>query len=476
MAQSKVQDVLARRVFKAIGSRGDAAAQRAFAILVDSAGRLAKGAQRPTDELVHAAFRRQPNGARFFQNVGAALAGDETFRVWMQAQLATVAAPKAGDAEWRDGNVDFDKLAEAAAAELAERGKAAAPRGKSGDDEAAGKEETPAAGNGSVEFEFKDGTRVRVTPGTGTGTTARGGDDPRDEDDDDEDDPRDEPPPVIYGEEIEEGIPLYAIAVHTLECRETTDYTAVGVATLGVAGLIGLDDEIAWVGDGVAAFKGKVNVPIKLASNDVHEDIAEGDVLSDMPDLVVPQEDQDTHLLTLDETFLVNRFRFRGSAQIGQGGIQADFTPFNLDKFKRMQCTFTLLEDDQAVKDLIEELLLLLQELSDLAARALDVATGTGTTLVRTIVRELSGSNAFRRINEILQRLISSQDKIGHATFRVRQGQIKTAFESGPVLSSTSTGAMFEYVTDMPAQTYSIRGKGAHYVVKLRFERYPANE
>ena len=200
-------------------------------------------------------------------------------------------------------------------------------------------------------------------------------------------------------------------------------------------------------------------------------------MLSDMPDLIVPREDQDTHLLSLDETFLVNRFRFRGSAQIGQGGIQADFTPFNLDKFKRMQCTFALLEDDQAVKDLIAELLRLLQQLTDLAARALDVATGTGTAVVRTIIRELSGSQAFDRINEILQRLISSRDKIGHATFRVRQGQIKTAFESGTVLSSTNGGnAMFEYVTDMPAQTYNIHGKGAHYVVKLRFERYPANE
>ena len=255
--ESNVQNVLARRVFRAIGLRGDAAAQRAFAMLVDSAGRLAKGAKRPTDELVHAAFRRQPGGARFFQNIGAALTGDETFRAWMQAQLATLSG-KAGEGEW-DGNVDFDKLAATAAAELAKRNKDAAQAEKGGDPGAAGTEEKPAAG-GTVEFEFTGGTQVRVTPGTGTGTKDTKDDDPRDEDDD-EDDPRDEPPPVIYGEEVEEGIPLYAIAIHTIECKETTDYTAVGVATLGVAGIVGLDDELAWVGDGVACLQGEDQRP-----------------------------------------------------------------------------------------------------------------------------------------------------------------------------------------------------------------------
>jgi hypothetical protein len=470
MPESKMPHILARRVFAAIGSRGDAAAQRAFAILIDSASRLPKGAKRPTDHLVHAAFRRQPGGARFFQNLGAALSGDDTFRAWTQAQLANV-APQSGDGDWAT-EIDFDKMAEAAAAKLAERGREAAPRGPEPADAAAKTDEKPPAENenGSVELELKDGTRIRVTPpATGPGTTTR-------QTGDDEDDPRDEPPPVIYGEESEENISLYAISVHTIECRETTDYTAVGVATLGVAGLIGLDDEVAWVGDGVAAFKGKINVPIKLASNGVHGDIAEGDVLSDFPNLIVPTEDQNTHLFTQEEGFLVNRFRFRGWERINQGGITGDFSPFNLDKFKRMQCTFTLLEDDQAVKDMVEELLMLLQELTDLASRAFDIATGSGTAIMRTIVRELSGSQAFRRINELLQRLITGQDKIGHATLRVTQRQIKTAFASGQVHQSSDGEAAFEYVADMPAQTYHIRGKGAHYLVKLRFERYLPND
>src|SRR5687767_13326480 len=121
MPKSKPKSVLVQRAFEAIRREGDAATQRAFALIVDAAGRLGGDSRNDgLTRMVSAALRRHPNGAGLFQVAAAVGDADPELKGWLEAQLAAIR----GDAPMKpELDVDFEQLAEKAAGQLAERGK-----------------------------------------------------------------------------------------------------------------------------------------------------------------------------------------------------------------------------------------------------------------------------------------------------------------------------------------------------------------
>jgi hypothetical protein len=285
---------------------------------------------------------------------------------------------------------------------------------------------------------------------------------------------RDVPPPTVYGEELADAAELYDIAVHTLECIETTSYTGLKVITFGIAAAIGLDDEIAYVGDGTARFR-DVTVPVRFASR-VHNNVSDNEILSDLAELVSPADELVTHLLGSDETVIVNRLPYKGDPSLGQDKLNEAYFPFKLDDFVLFNGRLVLLEDDSEVKKKITQLFELLQELANVASATLSTVAIGGAPPITTLLETISRSDLFRRINELIQKLISSRDRIGMFNIRVTRGQIKAAFEAGPVLAHPPGAAKpsFTYVTDRPEQITNplLTGLGGRYRIKLRYSRF----
>lgn len=352
---------------------------------------------------------------------------------------------------------------EAAAAEKAgagapgkaEPGKEPAGKG------AAGKDTAPTPPSTELEYTRPDGTSVKITT---SGETRETTTKPVEK----------EGPPAVYGEEVENGQFLFAIAIDRIECVETTDYTAAGILSFGIAGATGVDDEIGFVSDGTARFKGGVRTPFLVPSERIHTDVSDGDVLSDRPEAVKPSNENPLKL-SRRETFLVNRFVFRGVSQLGQAPILTDMAPFHLGDFMRADIRFSLFEDDSAVKKAIKRILEILQEMVELA-KPLLAATGVGGAVTATL-EMFESKEIFRRLNATLQSLISSADTIGSHDFLINAPQIKVAFETGPVRPHPPNAIppSYEYVTDRAEQIADLYGDGAHYRVILRYERHRMN-
>lgn len=344
---------------------------------------------------------------------------------------------------------------DAAAPGKAEPGKEIAEK------EDGGKDAAPTPPSTELEYTRPDGTSVKITA---SGETREPTTKPAEK----------EGPPTVYGEEIENGQFLFAIALDRIECVETTDYTAAGILTFGIAGATGVDDEIGFVSDGTARFKGGVRTPFLVPSERIHTDVSDGDVLSDRPEAVKPNN-ENALKLSRRETFLVNRFVFRGVTQLGQAPILTDMAPFHLGDFMRADIRFSLFEDDSAVKKAIKRILEILQEMVELA-KPLLAASGVGGAVTATL-EMFESKEIFRRLNATLQGLISSADTIGSHDFVINAPQIKAAFETGPVLPHPPNAIppSYDYVTDRAEQIADLYGDGAHYRAILRYERHRMN-
>ena len=340
----------------------------------------------------------------------------------------------------------------------AERGKAATLPGVTKDADATTKVKVSAPDGSSVEVEASGkkggGGETPETPTT----------------------PAEKGPPTIYGEENENAEYLYAIALDRIECIEVTNYKAAAILSFGIAAATEVDDEIAFVSKGVARFKGGARVPILVPSEGVHDDVSDGDVLSDRPEAIKPSNDNEMRL-SRNETFLVNRYAFRGNLTLGQPPISIDMAPFDLDDFLHANIQFSLFEDDSDVKKAIEEILKLLQQVTALGKTLFAAAGGVGPAIT-TALTMVDGQKVFIRLNSLVQSLISSSDSIAAHDYIINAPQIAAAFRTAGNIKKYPAAAeppSYEYVTDRAEQIAVLNGDGARYRAILRYERHKTN-
>ena len=462
-------------LFEAV--RADDAAGLALSRIAASLVRIASDAELdPIDELVAAAAREERPGASYFSGLVAAAQKDSALVRWL-AQGA--GEERAAELEKLIRKFDQTRLADKLAAggkpgELVEAAKkrlAAAARADDKTQDEAKKDD----GNAKDKPPPKTTVSIKGPDGTVVEATTEGKQEEKDKETG-SGQKDDKGPPTVYGEEDENATFLYAIALDRIECVETTDYTALGILTFGIAAAAGVDDEIAFVSKGVARFKSGVRTPFLVPSDGIHRDVSDGDILSDRPEAKKPANDN-AMKLKRSETFLVNRYVYRGLQQLGQAPVQMDMAPFDLDDFMRANIEFTLFEDDDDVKKAIDKILNLLQQLAALAKQVF-AATGGATQLVTATLDTFDGNQVFINLNKILQDLISSKDKIDSHDFIINAPQIKAAFDAAAGIKGYPPGASppsFEYVTDRAEQVATLQGDGAEYRAILRYERHKMN-
>lgn len=448
---------------------GNHDAQVAFAVLVTRSARIANGFLKDDlDHLVLAGLETSPQAARFFNAVAGGFAEiPEMAEVLERAVSVEDEVPKFSVLANKLRNKPdiplklfgqskfgylIKEIQKQPKPEKKEKGGASHKENEAkdpgGKDSEVSEEERPEPSTTTITT--PDGFSI-ISTGPGKG---EGGEDRKE--------PSEDEIQTRYVEDIESGEPLYAISIHKIKCIEVTDYSLLGL----------FDDDLAWVAKGTARFKNKTIVPFRVVSSNPHDDVSEDDVLSGLEELVSPSDELNTHLLTRDETFLVNRLRFVGREDLGQGGILMNKSPFVLNDFRRMEMELGLFEDDDDVKKVIGEILNILQQLTDLAATAVQVS-GTGGTPVGAVITALQQNQAFTEIDRLIQELIDGQDKIQVRDFIVSQQNIRDAFEKEENVKSLPE---FDWVGGRPEQVKDFSGKGAHYQVYLRYERYSAAE
>ena len=375
----------------------------------------------------------------------------------------------------------FKDLVEKARDKVREKGKEAASDAAAGTKQAAsgttptktGEETTPAAG--AADDAAGSGTSVRLTAPDGSSIEVEAGV-REDQTTETSETPRESGPPTVYGEENENAEYLYAIALDRIECIEVTNYKLATIFSLGIAAAAEVDDEIAFVSKGVARFRGGPRVPILVPSEGVHDDVSDGDVLSDRPEAAKPANDQEMRL-SRNETFLVNRYAFRGNPVLGQPPLNIDMAPFDLDDFMRADIRFALFEDDSDIKKAIDEILKLLQQVTALG-KTLFAAAGGAAPAITTALTVVDGQQIFIRLNALVQNLISSSDLIAAHDYIINASQIAAAFRATGDIKKYPPNAdppSYEYVTDRAEQVAPLNGEGAEYRAILRYERHKLN-
>ncbi len=466
-----------KRIWDLIEGTGtDKDAATALAYISFTVAKMASGEElNEIETLIAAGMRVSRPGSSVFGAIVDVLRKDPAFAKWVEKYLLEIKEGKFSELLEKFDEKQFrrildnlpnqfDKLAGEAVKNVLEKAKDLAEEKKEEDEEPERK--SPST---TLELTRPDGTSVKVT--------SEGEVETSEEDDDKDDEPSENDPPTVYGEEDEAAKYLYAIAIDRIECLEVTGYTLAGIFSFGIAAATGVDDEIAFVSEGVARFKKGVRVPFLVPSNGVHADVSDGDVLSDRPEAVSPSNENELKL-TRKETFLVNRYVFRGLKRLGQPPINQDFAPFDLEDFMHANITFSLFEDDSDIKDAIEDLLDILQQLASLAQQAFTAIGGGGMQLVQATLSNFDATDAFKRLNKILQDLISSSDKINTHDFIINGPQIKAAFEDTANIKAYPPGAdpsSYDYVTDRSEQIGQLNGDGARYRVILRYERHKRN-
>ena len=133
---------------------------------------------------------------------------------------------------------------------------------------------------------------------------------------------------------------------------------------------------------------------------------------------------------------------------------------------------------DSAIKNALDKLLSILQELVNLARSGLAAAGGPPGQLVTATVSYLADTDALRRLNDVLQSFITSTDQIGFAEYAIPALQIRSAFSTEANVQGFPAGASpsnWDFVTDRAEQKGQIFGDGAEYIVWLRYERHKMN-
>lgn len=461
--------------------RSDEEASLALALICAALARVAGEAPlNELDEMIAATADAARPGAGFFAELMTQMRREPGFGEWLADRLGDeqigklirkfdkekLAEKLTNDRRFKE-LVDkardkvFEKGKEAAA-DVAGSGKQVAPEGPSAEKDADADTKT------KVKVSAPDGSSVEVEAGGKKGGGAETPETPTA--------PAEKGPPTVYGEENENAEYLYAIALDRIECIEVTNYKLATIFSFGIAGATEVDDEIAFVSKGVARFKGGARVPILVPSEGVHDDVSDGDVLSDRPEALKPSNDNEMRL-SRNETFLVNRYAFRGNPILGQPPLNIDMATFDLDDFLHANFQFALFEDDSDVKKAIDEILKLLQQVTALGKTLFAAAGGAGPAIT-TALTMVDGQQVFVRLNSLVQSLISSSDSIAAHDFIINAPQIAAAFQTAGNIKKYPPAAeppSYEYVTDRAEQIAELNGDGARYRAILRYERHKTN-
>lgn len=250
-----------------------------------------------------------------------------------------------------------------------------------------------------------------------------------------------------------------AICVHTLECK---DVTGTFISDL-------FDDEVTYVFEGDVEFENAI-FPVVVPMKRPREDVNEGDVLSDMRELVKEDDEKSEHLLEYDETRLVNRLAYLGDPSFTTTRKNIKNTSFNLDEFIELSGKLRLFESNDEIRRLVRKIINILKRSASVVQRVSGTINFGGGDFVDFLTRKLK-DETFDEIEAIILELIDEKKQIGFCNYLINRKHIEDAFKAGKLIDFEGS---FEYVTGRKEQKKTIGDEGSTglYEVQLRYERY----